>query len=102
MSEGGGEFPRWSPDGNIVYYWTLGRVPTFMAARLQRELTPVVLSTESIFTGDYYSPASDLHPAGNQVIAGRVNFVQEDAASEPERFLVVTNWFEELRQRMGN
>jgi hypothetical protein len=22
--------------------------------------------------------------------------------SEPERFLVVTNWFEKLRQRMGN
>ena len=21
---------------------------------------------------------------------------------EPERFIVVTNWFEELRQRMGN
>jgi len=26
----------------------------------------------------------------------------DDADSEPERFIVVTNWFEELRQRMGN
>jgi len=25
-----------------------------------------------------------------------------DSDSEPERFIVVTNWFEELRQRMGN
>jgi len=26
----------------------------------------------------------------------------DDADSEAERFIVVTNWFEELRQRMGN
>ena len=25
----------------------------------------------------------------------------EGAASDPARFLIVTNWFEELRQRMG-
>ena len=33
----------------------------------------------------------------DQVIAGR-----EGAAPGSERFLVVVNWFEELRQRMGN
>ena len=106
VSEGGGVFPRWSPDGNTVYYWTLfaGGESTFLAARLQREPTPMVLSRDTLFAGPYFSPASDLHPAGNQVIAGRTNVAtqQEDAASAPERFIVVTNWFEELRQRMGN
>jgi hypothetical protein len=34
-----------------------------------------------------------LNPAGG--LAG-------DSDSEPERFIVITNWFEELRQRMGN
>jgi len=108
VSEGGGYFPRWSPDGNTVYYWALrsggGGSTTFIAARLQREPTPMVLSTDSLFTGDYNVLASDLHPAGNQVIVGRVNlaFLQEDAASEPERFVVVVNWFTELRERVPN
>ncbi len=75
-----------------------------MAARLQREPTPMVLSRDSLFTGPYYSPASDLNPAGNQVIVGLSGLARapDGAASEPERFIVVTNWFEELRQRMGN
>ncbi len=107
VSEGGGNFPRWSPDGNTVYYWTIGTANAefaFMAARLQREPTPMVLSRDTLFVGLYFPPASDLHPAGNQVIVGRLNVAtqQEDAASEPERFIVVTNWFEELRQRMSN
>ena len=105
VSEGGGEFPRWSPDGNTVYYWTLfaGGENTFMAARLQREPTPRVLSRDSLFVGRYYRPASDLHPAGNRVIVGRLNSTaQLGTAASPERFVVVVNWFEELRQRMGN
>ena len=106
VSEGGGDSPRWSPDGNTVYYWSLyaGGDNTFLAARLQREPIPMVLSTDSIFAGSYYSIASDLHPAGNQVIVGRTNFAtqRDDAASAPERFLVVTNWFEELLERVGN
>ena len=75
-----------------------------MAARLQREPTPMVLSRDPLFAGRYHSPASDLHPDGNRVIVGRLNVLtqQADSASEPERFIVVTNWFEELRQRMGN
>ncbi len=103
--EGGGDFPVWSPDGNTVYYWTPfgGGDDTFLAARLHREPTPRVLSRDSLFTANYYAPASDLHPDGNQVIAGRIGVAtqQDDPASNPERFIVVTNWFEELRQRMG-
>ena len=59
----------------------------------------MVLSRDSLFTGDYFRPASDLHPAGNQVIAGllRLATAPDGAASEPERFIMVTNWFEELR-----
>ena len=55
VSEGGGQYPFWSPDGNTVYYWTPpgpGGL-TFMAARIQREPTPVVLSRVSLFAGSY-------------------------------------------------
>ena len=111
VSEGGGEYPFWSPDGNTVYYWTLpvalggGSGDVFMAARIQREPTPVVINREPLFTGDYFRPAWSLHPDGDRLVvpqAAGVSATPEGAASEPERFIVVTNWFEELRQRMGN
>jgi Tol biopolymer transport system component len=39
VSQGGGEYPLWSPDGNTVYYWGLSEVvgaqDTFMAARIR-------------------------------------------------------------------
>ncbi len=76
--------------------------PNFMAARLQREPTPMVLSRDPVFVGRYHSPASDLHPDGNRVIVGQMNVAAQQADSAPERFLVVTNWFEELRQRVPN
>jgi Tol biopolymer transport system component len=104
VSEGGGGFPRWSPDGNTVYYWTPGIMSFFVAARLQRAPAPTVLSRDSLFGGTYYQDASDLDPAGNRVIAGLTGAAtqQEVVTSDAERFLVVTNWFTELRQRMGN
>ena len=32
---------------------------------------------------------------------GIARAVEEALASEPERFIIVVNWFEELKQRMG-
>ena len=108
VSQGGGEHPFWSPDGNTVYYWTPQAGPggrTFMAARIQRNPTPVVLSRDSLFTGNYVRFASDLHPDGDRLVAAQNVTSTTDpevGATEPLRFLVVTNWFEELRQRMPN
>ena len=63
----------------------------------------MVLSRETLFIGEYYRPATDLHPDGDRTIAGRLNFVaQDDSSVETERYVVITNWFEELRERMGN
>ena len=106
VSEGGGQFPNWSPDGNTLYYWNpqVGVFNTFLAARLRREPTPIVLSTDSVFSGRYYREASDLHPDGTRVIVGSVETAAsaDGADPDPERFLVITNWFEALRERAGN
>ena len=48
VSQGGGAVPFWSPDGNTLYYAT-GPGQPFMAARLQRDPVPVVLSRDSLF-----------------------------------------------------
>ena len=105
VSQGGGRSPFWSPDGNTLYYWTLDTslgVNTFWAALIQRNPTPVVLSRDSLFKGNYAQFASDLHPDGDRIVVAQNVLIGDSAAPEPERFLVVTNFFEELRQRMGN
>ncbi len=109
VSQGGGQFPFWSPDGNTVYYWSVGgqTLPgdVFLAARIRREPTPVVLSADSLFSGDYVRPISDLHPDGNRIIVAQradVSATLDTAAVGAERFVVVTNWFEELLERVGN
>ncbi len=108
VSQDGGQIPFWSPDGNTIYYWTVGVAgleDDFMAAHIQREPTPVVLSREALFSGDYFRPASDLHPDGDRVIVAQnatISANLDAAAAEAQRFIVVTNWFEELRERMGN
>ena len=107
VSAGGGMWPQWSPDGSTVYYWTIpsGGASTFMATRLQRDPTTVVLSRDSLFTGNYNPNLTDLNSDGDRLVIAQNVGVSNDVDGpviEPERFIVVTNWFEELRGRMGN
>ncbi|MDH3208710.1 MAG: protein kinase, partial [Gemmatimonadota bacterium] len=103
VSQDGGEIPFWSPDGDKIYYTAGGAL---MVAHLERDPVPVVLSTEELFTlppGAQVFQGSGLDPTGERFIVARTpsDSEPENAASDPERFLVVTNWFTELRERMG-
>ena len=116
VSEGGGNVPFWSSDGNTLYYARgdqlnvpntaeppAGRICTFIAARIQRDPVPVVVSTDSLFTVTSInepSSGSGLHPDGNRwIVAQTVGTAgPEGGASEPERLIMVTNFLEELRQ----
>ncbi len=107
VSQGGGESPFWSPDGNTIYYWALGTPENLVAARIERGPPFVVLSRDTVLTGIYSTDHADLHPDGDRlVIPQNVGAAGSDAAAdgavEPERFLVVVNWFEELLERVGN
>lgn len=78
-----------------------------MTSSVQREPTFAVLSTEFVLSGDYSVDGWDLHPDGDRfMIARRARSGQPAEAGEalqtdPERYLVVVNWFEELRAAMG-
>ena len=105
VSQGGGLTPFWSPDGNTLYYLRAvdGIQGEIMAARLQRDPVPVVLSTDTLFSaaGDEPFPGSALHPDGDRFIFTRsasAGTVAEGDAERPERLILVQNFFEELRQ----
>ena len=107
VSQGGGEYPFWSPDGNTVYYWSVpvagSGEATFMAARVRRDPTPLVQRRDSLFTGTYVRSGWSLHPDGDRLVVPQpVLLTGDGVASETERHLVVVNWFEELRERMGS
>ncbi len=105
VSQGGGVEPFWSTDGNTIYYWTQGppgSVITLMAARVQRGPPVAVTARDSVLAGAYFPADSDLHPDGDRiVVTGPVASALSDGAPSGERFLVVVNWFEELKERMG-
>ncbi len=106
VSNGAGWAPRWSPDGNTIYYWKESRsgpADTLFAARVQREPTFRVLSREAIHAGPRLSGYSwDLHPDGDRYIIPRgVTAAPAADPATPERFFVVVNWFEELKAKLG-
>ena len=108
VSQGGGVAPSWSPDGNTVYHWRNESpgVWTFMAARIQRQPTPVVLSRDSLFTREAVVTsggnvvAYDLNAEGDRLIVAQTATGTNAAeiAAEPNRLILVQNFFEELRQ----
>lgn len=103
LSPGGGQFPRWSPDGSTVYYWVFQSGGwTLWAARIRRNPT-ALLSSEALFSGDFLVLQGwDLDPDGDRFVVGQSpSAILEAEDMEPERFLVVTNWFEEMRGRAG-
>jgi hypothetical protein len=97
----------WSPDGGTLYAFT-GQNQPLIAVRLQRDPVPVVLGVDTLFTAIGAvepAPGSVLHPDGDRFIfAGTAtgDAVSEEGDTErPERLILVRNWVEELRRRMG-
>ncbi|UCC26496.1 MAG: PD40 domain-containing protein, partial [Gemmatimonadales bacterium] len=105
VSTGGGVEPRWSPDGNTIYFWKPSdpEPDTLFAARVQRDPF-AVLSTDVVLAGHYRSTEWDLHPDGDRFIVPRVTRVnlgeREGGAASPRHY-IVTNWFTELLAALG-
>ena len=105
VSPGLGTDPVWSPDGRTLYYRSGSR---FLAVDVTTEPVFAVLSAPDVlFDEPNYSRILnlggvrtwDVHPDGSRFImvasAGR-------GGGTPSQVYLVTNWFEELRQLMGN
>ena len=109
VSPGLGTDPVWSPDGRTLYYRSGS---PFLAVDVTTEPVFAVLSApEVLFHEPNYSGAQnlglvrtwDIHPDGSRfiMVASEGGESRAGAGLLTEVYLVV-NWFEELRQRMGN
>jgi len=106
VSFGGGQGPRWSPDGKTLYYWKgAGGADTLFSVAIERD--PVVVrQPEFVLAADIAGALFnwDLHPDGNRFLVTVADGGTTETPGEPSptRFLVVLNWFEELKARVGN
>jgi serine/threonine-protein kinase len=96
----------WSPDGRTLYAFTEGSERYAIAIRLQRDPVPAVLSVDTLFPMPVGAlepqPGSVLHPDGDRFILALPAGVPEaEGTPRPDRLILVTNFFEELRQRTG-
>ena len=106
VSPGLGSDPVWSPDGQRLYYRS---GPRFMAVAVETEpdfsalAAPEVLFDRPEYTR-WQNPGPtrtwDIHPDGSRFVM--VKSGDESGVGGFAEVYLVTNWFEELRQRMGN
>jgi serine/threonine-protein kinase len=104
ISTSGGMEPRWSPDGKELYY----RDPSgnaMMAVEIEAEPTLRPGIPKELFRGAYYSYGGhnwDIHPDGKHFLMIKPPGIteEESAAEEPQRIIIVLNWFEELKERI--
>ena len=104
ISPGLGTDPVWSPDGRTLYYRS---GPQFFAVAVTTEPAFTVSAPDLLFDEPRYGGTQsggwvrnwDIHPDGSRFVM--VSGGGGSGASLSEVYLV-TNWFEELRQRMGN
>jgi serine/threonine-protein kinase len=96
VSTDGGSEPRWSADGRELFYREGRRL---LAVRIQTGEPFTASPPVALFDGLYYEnrnhPAYDVHPNGRE-------FVMIKAVEGSANLVIVLNWFEELKQRVGN
>ena len=95
VSTGGGGEPLWSPDGKQMYYRAGAAL---MGATIVTSPALGVVARDTLFEGrfttDPWHPNYDVAPDGK-------HFVMLRPVEENRDLVVVTNWIQELRRRVG-
>ncbi len=102
VSQGGGIEPFWSPDGATLYFSRPGQ---FLAARLQRNPVPTVLSIDTLFPtelGAAPTAGAALHPDGDRWVLRRQGGMGQLAQTVQAQPILVENFFEELKRLVPN
>ena len=106
ISRGGGSQPLWSPDGRELFY--LASPGQLMAVRVQTEPGFAAGNSEMIFEGHHYRAALTRPSMSLGSLYGRTYDVSPDGerflmiqdAAPATEFILVLNWFQELKRRV--
>jgi Tol biopolymer transport system component len=100
VSDSIGRNPRWAPDGRTIYFW---RGATMVAASVVRAPTFRVTGRRDLFTRTGGPSVYDISPDGKQFVmtAPSAGASGTPTVFEPFRLVVVGNWIEELRRKLG-
>ena len=108
VSTGGGRFPRWSPNGESLYYWVPdeGRLGPHTLYEVSVQTGPNLSfgAPEALFSGAFLPGSWDVHPDGERFLVTELvdaGEVTEGGETARTRRIVVLNWFERLREMMG-
>ena len=93
ISTNGGSQPVWGPQGRELFYRT-GQA--MMAVSIETEPTFTHGRPEVLFTGSYFR-GCDISPDDGRFLMIKP-FVDTEDTSPPTHFIVVENWFEELKR----
>ena len=106
-STDGGILPRWSPDGKELFYIARDSTPTtVMLVEVETEPTFGYGTPRIVFSGSYIGLGIgipyDVHPEGDKFLMMKPPPIAEEASSagDPRKIIIVTNWFEELKERV--
>jgi len=103
VSEDGGSWPRWSPDGGTIYYLFGSSTATstqraVMATDVRLAPNFSVIETRTVFEGSVNS--FDAHPDDARLLIEELlprGAPTPDADATSESFVVILNWFDEVR-----
>jgi len=103
ISSGGGVEPAWAPDGSELYY-LVEDGPMIRLMAVEVETTPTFSSgaPRQLFRGAYHFfgpglPAYAVAPDGERFLMKKEAGLSRETV-EPPQFVIVENWFEELRR----
>ena len=104
VSTAGGREPLWSPDGSELFYRTEDQL---MVVAVEPGDTFRADTPRPLFADPYVrdrpvtsAPMYDIMPDGQRFVMVSAN--AESGTDEGLAVILVENWFEELKERMGN
>jgi len=96
VSTEGGSFPRWSRNGNELFYRNGNRMMAVQITTRSQDVDPVRSAPKFLFDAKYATPGNTIAGYDVSLDDQRFVFVREDATAG--RLHVVLNWFEELKR----
>ncbi len=102
LSTAGGEAPQWSPKGDELFY--RNGANELVVVTIDRASGSIFQWTDqnTLFSVDQFVTAGNRHQYDVASDAQRFVFLQFASDASPTEVIIVENWFEELKERVGN